>query len=239
MSADVPEVGRLYKVSWEPTCAERTRYQGQWWNTRDYIRSQRAVVLQQGQAALGLPTCDGGGWWRLLVVFPPHARNFRQVVWAAPAQCSLVHIPKPIWVWCRPQREHAAAAGALYSHELHRLSWQPSAENAYLLDCNPIPRGDWIDGIHSGFCAQRVESLLHIEEFLIQVVAACLGWQRGGQADMWCFCTHGKHRSQSARTVVCILTGAHRGGQRPYIEGWCTCGEITPARLCEVLTANV
>ena len=230
-------MGRLYMVCWEPTCAERTWYQGQWWNTRSYIRSQRATVLCQGQAVLGLPTCEGGGWWRLLIVFPPHARNYRQVVWAAPAQCRLVDIPKPVWIWCRPHSEYAAAAGALYSHELHRLSWQPVNEDAYLFDCNVIPRCEWVDRMHSGFCVQRVEALLQIEEFLIQVVAACLGWQRKGQRSMWCFCTHGKHRSQGARTVICILTGSHGGGRRPHIDGWCDCGEIMPARLCEVLTA--
>ena len=236
MSASKPEVGRLYKVCWEPTQTECTFYGQQWWNTREYIRSQQAEVLACGQAALGLPTFEGFGWWRVLVVFPPHARNFRRIVWVAPAQCSLIHIPRPIRVWRRPLCEHAAAAGALYSHELHRTSWPPHANNVYLFDCNPFPRGAWMDGAHSGFCALRVESLLHIEEFFIQVVAACLGWQQSRQDEMWCFCTHGKHRSQSARTIACILTGAHRGGRRPFVDGWCSCGEITAARLCEVLT---
>ena len=174
----------------------------------------------------------------MLVVFPPHASNFRQIVWAAPAQCRLVDIDKPVWIWCRPLQEDAAAEGALYSHELRRLSWQPLNEGAYLFDCNPIQRCSWIDGIHSGFCTQRVEALLQVEGFLSQVIAACLGWQSRGQRSMWCFCTHGKHRSQSARTLVCILTGAYRGGRRPRIAGWCNCGEISPARLCEVLTAQ-
>ena len=175
------------------------------------------------------------GWWRMLVVYPRYAANYRQSIWVAPAQVKMVDLRhKTIEVWTNPASRQAQP-GAMYGSERGVVCNAPEEENAFIFDCRGVLKGT-MDNRCSGFCRHRVAMYLRNDEIVLDVIDVILDWIEGDQQSMWCRCDHGKHRSQGARSIVNMFTGAVRFRERPRRHRWCTCPELTARELCAILS---
>jgi len=80
-----------------------------------------------------------------------------------------------------------------------------------------------------------VKAYLKQQDVLVQIILAILDWEEESQDQMWVFCTHGKHRSQSACTIISMLVGAVPIRRRPEHRKWCNHRNLTSAQLCDAL----
>ena len=229
--------GRLYTVVWIPAAEELAWWKGALWNVHEWCADAGAVVVSGEEVLLGMHTdwhtCCG--WWRMRVMWPQGSPSYRKAVWVAPKQLQELRINKPVWVWCMPHNQRQAECGALWSHELGMLSRRPWEEDCYLMNCAWDLRTA-LGKRHTGFCRRRVKVYVEDELCVLRIILAILCWREQDQPSMWCHCTFGKHRSQSARSIVCLFTGAHRGRERPERSGWCDCEEMTGDELSQIFT---
>ena len=231
-----PITGRLYTVVWEPTEENCERFEGGWHNVTEWVQSQGASVATTEEVLLAMPTDidETNGFWNMLVLWPAYSPQYRKRVKIAPCQLTPIEIVKPVWVWKRPREEEVAERGGLYSHETHELCEDPKSVDAFIMSCIHWPHGQ-CHASHSGWCRVRVESLLRDQDVVQDIIAAILDWQSQGQPCMWCHCKSGKHRSQAARSIVRIFTGAFSARERPMLPGWCRCEEMDAGTLCHIL----
>ena len=237
MARSMPVVGRLYTVAQMPTDCDVSWWDGDRYNTIDWIQSEDGTVVHYSEVLMGLPTdlevsC---GWWHMRILydysFPD--RMILRTVWVAPWQVEEININKPMYVWRMPREAHHPTA--LYSREQRRICEDPSMEDAYILDCRWEVRNPEVSNECSGFCKERVKVYLREPRCVFDVITAALEWNLQGQSCLWAHCRHGKHRSQSALSILQIFTGAFRYGWRPRARGWCDHEEITPEELCIIL----